>query len=431
MTWRARSGAWLAIGTAPGLLLLGAGMAVRHGGEVPLIALVAGLALLAFLLWSQGSHGLRPPFGQGGPLADVAARMVDGTTQRLLGWLMFLAMLGWFGFNVGLGGAALQQLAGLPPALGPVVLGVPIAVLAMGGMTRWNALAVVTTVATLTLVVFAAAQLGVRTLPLTARIDDWAKVLVDMGAVVGFGAVFAVRAPDFTAGLGRRRDLAILVGLLCGSFFVVALGGIYAGVASGSMDWVGLLSDNAALGNLLLAVATVGPIFTTMYSGCLALRSVAPAVSERQAMVGVAAVGIVLGVLRFDLAVGTWLSVLGSALPPIIVPMAWEAAVRRRGGAPRRLPFWTWLPASALAMMLTFMGSALAQLAALAVALSLTAVSRRGGAGAAGADSPGAGSPGAGSPTAMSPDGGRGRRVTVAGAAGPSAPRRTGQGRRG
>lgn len=428
MTWRARSGAWLAIGTAPGLLLLGAGMAVRHGGQVPVIALVAGLALLAFLLWFQGSHGLRPPFGEGGPLAQVATRMVDETTQSLLGWLMFVAMLGWFGFNVGLGGAALQQLTGMPPVLGPIALGLPIAVLSMGGMTRWNGLAVVTTLATLTLVVFAAAQLGVRTVPLTPRVDDWSKVLVDMGAVVGFGAVFAVRTPDFTAGLGRR-DLAILVGLLCGSFFVVALGGIYAGAASGSMDWVGLLRDNAALGNLLLAVATVGPIFTTMYSGCLALRSVAPTVSERQAMLGVAAVGLVLGVLRFDLAVGMWLSVLGSALPPIIVPMAWEAAVRRRGGPPRRLPFWTWVPASAIAMVLTFMGSALAQLIALAVALFMTAVARRGAAAMAG---DGAASPNPGTTASgVSRSGSRGGRATAAGKVGPSVPRRTGQGHRG
>ena len=55
--WWQVSGAWLGIGTSPGSLLLGAMIAFRHGGAVPLLSIVLGFVLMFAVLWFQG-HSL-------------------------------------------------------------------------------------------------------------------------------------------------------------------------------------------------------------------------------------------------------------------------------------------------------------------------------------------------------------------------------------
>lgn len=116
----------------------------------------------------------------------------------------------------------------------------------------------------------------------------------------------------------------------------------------------------------------VAPTFTTMHSGSLALRAISP-LSPRAAMIAVAAPGLVLAVLRFDLYLAPWLRVLAAMLAPVIVPMALEGAKRRRGGSARLIPLWTWAPASALAVALTAAGQPYAVVAGLATALSASA----------------------------------------------------------
>ncbi|MCP9953799.1 hypothetical protein [Actinomadura madurae] len=115
-TWRAASGAWLGIGTAPGALVLGAQVGGRHDGALPLIVLVVGGAVMAALLAAQGRLGLRAPAGEDAGMTDLAPRYLPPMAERAFTALLAAAMVGWFGFNVGLGGAAAAALVGVPDA---------------------------------------------------------------------------------------------------------------------------------------------------------------------------------------------------------------------------------------------------------------------------------------------------------------------------
>ncbi|MEV4822149.1 hypothetical protein [Micromonospora sp. NPDC049274] len=79
--WPAAVGAWLGIGTAPATLVLGAAMAARHGGAVPVAGLLVGGAMMAALLWGQGRIGLRRPLGDGGTLTAGRDRWGSGAVS--------------------------------------------------------------------------------------------------------------------------------------------------------------------------------------------------------------------------------------------------------------------------------------------------------------------------------------------------------------
>ncbi|GAB3933960.1 hypothetical protein GCM10027614_06080 [Micromonospora vulcania] len=99
--------------------------------------------------------------------------------------------------------------------------------------------------------------------------------LADAAALIGYAAVFALRAPDFSVGLARRRDLVWCVGLLIGPALLGVLAGAGLWLRTGSADVVALLaagSGLAAYANLFVAVAVFAAALTTTYSGALALR---------------------------------------------------------------------------------------------------------------------------------------------------------------
>lgn len=349
-------------------------MGARHGGAVPALSLLAGAGLQAALLWFQAQSGMAEGQNRGGSFADLAPGYFDPVTRRLLSGLLAAAMIGWFGFNTGLGGAALGALLGLPGGAGPLLLGLPILALSFGGLNRWNGLATVTTAAALALGGLVALRLAEPASPVTAAPGGLEPMLIDVAALVGYTAVFSLRSPDFAVGF-TRRDLAISIALISLPITVFALAGAGLQQGTGSTDLVAVLAGQGALamGNLLVATAVVAPAFTTVYSGSLAL-SAATGLGSRTAMGLVTLIGLGLAVARFDRMLGPWLSLLAAVLPPIVIPMATEAARRRRGLAERKLPLWVWAPASAAALGLTAAGHPLAVLAGLAAALVLTGV---------------------------------------------------------
>ncbi|MCQ0005420.1 hypothetical protein [Actinomadura madurae] len=159
-TWRAASGAWLGIGTAPGALVLGAQVGGRHDGALPLIVLVVGGAVMAALLAAQGRLGLRAPAGEDAGMTDLAPRYLPPMAERAFTALLAAAMVGWFGFNVGLGGAAAAALVGVPDAAGVVALTVPMVAILIAGGGRWNAVAVATTLTAIALIGIVAVRLA-------------------------------------------------------------------------------------------------------------------------------------------------------------------------------------------------------------------------------------------------------------------------------
>ena len=347
-------------------------MADRHGGAVPLLALVLGAALMAALLYGQGLLGLRPPHGEGGTLTEVAPDYLPPAARTSVGVMLTLAMIGWNGFNVGLGGASLGTVTSLPGPVGAVLLAA--AVLAASYASGWlgNRIAIITTLAALALVTVCVTRLSPPSPPITAEVGG---IVPDIAVLVGYVAVFALRAPDFSRDLASRRDLLICVALLVVPATLAVLAGAGVWLRTGSTDVVATLAgtgDIAAFGNLFVTAAVFAPSLTTTYSGALAIRSVWPRLSGTTAMLAVAVPGTLLAVLRFDLYLLPWLSALAAALPPLVVPMIAEAWRRRRGGTPRMIAAWTWVPASALATVLALAGMPGAPVIGLAAALLVT-----------------------------------------------------------
>jgi purine-cytosine permease-like protein len=195
-----------------------------------------------------------------------------------------------------------------------------------------------------------------------------------MAALGGYIAVFAVRAPDFTFALERRRDLWWCVGLLVLPAICVCLAGVGIWLRTGEADVVAVLARTQAVGNLFVTLAVFTPSLTTTYSGSLALRSVWPRLTPAIAMAVIAVPGGILAAARFDNYLLPWLAVLAAVLPPLIVPMATEAFRRRRGLPARPVPVWTWMPAGLLATALTALGVTAAPVAGLVVAAVATII---------------------------------------------------------
>ncbi|NYD49947.1 hypothetical protein BJY14_005930 [Actinomadura luteofluorescens] len=432
-TWRAASGAWLGIGTAPGALVLGAQVGGRHGGALPVPVLVVGGAVMAALLAAQGRLGLREPAGENAGMAELAPRYLAPVAERAFTALLAVAMAGWFGFNVGLGGAAAAALGGVPDAVGVAALTVPTAAVLVAGGGRWNAVAVATTLTAVALIGIVAVKLAPPASPVSFARDGPPGVLAaDLAGYIGYVSVFAVRAPDFTVGLRGRRDLAACVALLVVPALAASVVGAGVAAASGSTDVVAVLAgpDGLHAANLFVAASVIAPTLAAVHSGALAIdrflprpptpagdatpaRDAAPArdttpargaipagdavgaaggrsvgggggsglrwgvrVEGRRvvAVLAIALPGAVLAVLRVDRMLLEWLTVLAAALPALVPPMAAEFGRRRRGRAGRPVATWIWAPGAAVAVALTLAGHAAAAPAGLVVSAVATLV---------------------------------------------------------
>ena len=100
--WINAAGAWLGIGTSPGTLILGAGIAQRYDGPIPLISILLSFISMFLLLWYPGRLGLNPPIGEGRNLTGISKLYFGTSMQRLIAVMIAIGMIGWFGFNVGL-----------------------------------------------------------------------------------------------------------------------------------------------------------------------------------------------------------------------------------------------------------------------------------------------------------------------------------------
>ncbi len=371
--WWNVSGAWLGIGTSPGSLLLGALIAFRHGGSVPLLTIVISFVLMFAILWFQGLLGLKPPVGEGRNLTELTPIYFGPAMQRIIGGLIALGMIGWSGFNIALGGAALGRLAGFPHWVGALIIAVPVLILSLRGIRSWNGLAALATISVLALTAFITSQLAAPGLPITLAIDSPINIITDVAVLVGYVSVFSVRSPDFTNGLSRTKDLVILINLMCLPVLGIMLAGSAIYLGTGETDLVALLASQGALsiGNLLIFLSVLAPTFTTLFSGAPGLRA-AIGLPERTGMVVITVIALILALFRFDLYLGRWLSVLAAILPPIVVPLAVESTMRRRGATPCQIPIWTWAFGSVSAILLTLMHQPVAPLVGLLISVFAT-----------------------------------------------------------
>jgi hypothetical protein len=373
--WPDVLGAWLGIGTAPGALIVGAGMAARHGGAVPIFSVLLSVGAMFAVVWLPGLLGVNPPHGEGLKLTDLTPKYFSPGMQRALAGLIALGMTGWFGFNVGLGGAALSALIEAPGFVGPLLIGIPVLIFSLLGIKRWNGLAVLTTAAVIVLVVMVSVRFAGGAKIISFSFGDPANLVVDMATLIGYLAVFAVRSPDFTAGFTRKKDLVISNLLLCVPIILIALAGVGLQQGTGSADLVSIMAQPGGLkiGNLLIFLAVIAPALTILYSGAPALKA-SVGLKEKYGMYLITAVGLTLAITRFDLLLIDYLGYLAALMPPVVIPLAVEAARRRRGGEPRMVSVWVWLPGAAVSVILTIFSHPMAALAGLLVAAAASAV---------------------------------------------------------
>jgi cytosine permease len=381
LSWTNYAGAWLGIGTSPAALLVGSQIAIRYGGPLPVLSVLLALPLTALILWSTGSIGLKVPFGLGLKLTGIMPLYFDDLMQRVIGGVITLGMIGWFGFNSAFGAAALQVLVPWPHWVWVLILSLPILLLSLKGIRAWGELSILTTVAVIVLTLLLLRRLphlppplaGAPTLAPAMRSPGY--VFLDMAVLVGYGSVFSVRAPDFTAGVSKRRHLLMLIALFILPFYALVFSGITVQRGMASPDLMSALRDDPRLwvSSLLIGLAVIAPNFTVFYSGAPALRVFAN-IPEKTGMVLIAAVGIAIAFMRVDLWLGVWLSILGAFVTPLIVPMGIKSYLFKRGVSTEKIQLWTWLPASLLACVLAIFRVPTAILFGLLTAVALNSL---------------------------------------------------------
>lgn len=359
--WYLRAGAWIGIGTSPGALMTGAGLA--DGRSVPETAavLVLGSAFVALLSVAQGLVSRRhraatiqlaqQTFAAPAGPAAVAALVVAGVVC-------------WTGFYIGLVAGAVGDLLGTGAPAPAVVLAGGFWAVYRSGFRQWNALVAVTGIAALAVSVLALAGTpGSGAAPATR---PWAagSLVTGMGVVMAYGAVFTVRAADFTFDAARRRDVWLPGAALFASLAAFLALGAAIARRSGSTDIAALVTGSATpeLGVALLLLSILAPSVSGLHSGALGLGRLSRLRPSASAG-AVAAAAALLGAARFDRLLLPFLVVLGAVVPPIAAVLLIESRRRRGWHA------WTaWGAGSAVALTALAAGLPVAVLLGVATA---------------------------------------------------------------
>jgi cytosine permease len=369
--WIRRLGPWVGIGTSPAALMTGGGVGEGLRGGRLVAALVLGTALLVTLAVTQGVLGQRTgrPLGAltAGPLGDRGSRLSASV-------VMLLMMIGWFGVNVGVAGVAVARLLGVADPVGVALYAVlMLAVVGLGlGALSWSALAA--GAATTALAVYGL-RLAFDDRPFTlsggGAGDDPIGLAAAVALMVGYGAAFSLRTPDFTHDLARPRQVVwcALTGLAA-PVLAFTLAGAALQAATGSWDLADVLrrlgSPEAAY--LFVALGFTGSVLTNIWSGALSLTDALPRVSHRAALIAVACVGAVVAAGGFADLMLPWLTVMALAAPGLVaicVIHAVRGAGRVEGW--RAAGLYAWGAGFACGLALHVAGSPIALAAAAAL----------------------------------------------------------------
>lgn len=329
VAWTARLGAFIAIGTSPAALMLGGAAADETGRAELAVGLAAGIVMLAALAGLQGSLGPR----RGDLAAVLSGPLGDRAGARIASGAMLVMMLGWFGVNAGAGGAGAALLLGIPAQAGAALYGLALVAVVARGVGLLSRAALVTGLATIALAALGLwlARGGVDAPPADVPgADSW------LGAatlVVGYGAAFALRAPDFTHDLARPRDawLCATIGLGLPLVLLAPAGAVLAD-AAGTWRLADALEalGAPALGGAFVAIGFAGSAMTNLYSGTRALGTLGPDLGRWTVIGGVAAAGIVVAVSGLADRLVPFLVSLALTAPGLVVVCVLHAALGGR-----------------------------------------------------------------------------------------------------
>lgn len=317
--WYRRAGVWIGMGTAPGALNVGGGLATRLPTMTLALVVALGVALITGLAVLNGrlSRQVRRPLS--GRARDTFG---NGVAVAIFHLAILLGMMGWVSFYVSLAGASLTDLLGLPAWAGPLALALGLLALFEMGIDRWGILVWLTTLASLALAAYTLTVVGTTPVVPEPGPAGLAGFLWGLGTVVSMAVVFAVRAGDFTWDLASDAD----VHRSGASMYLpmVVLLGLGAALYRVAGDWniadVLARQEAAALGHVFLILSVVSPALSGFHSGTLAVEALV-GLPRRPAAGLIALVSFAAGALRFDRQLLGFLDVLGALLPPALAVM--------------------------------------------------------------------------------------------------------------
>jgi len=351
--WYLRLGAWIGIGTSPGALMAGAGMASVGAEGATIVGIVIGVALLTALAVANGVHGQRV----GAPTVEMARRVFGQRVgPGVIAALITVGVAGWSGVYFGVTGAATAGLLGVPVWMVCLPLGCAVWLVYAGGFRRWNLLVAITGVASVAVAVFsyAAIEPSVAPVPVAtgAAGRQAGQVLLVSGLVISFAAVFALRSPDFTWDARRPRDVWRAGGVLALTLLVFLLlgAGIYRQLGEWDLAQLVTRSTMPALGATLLTLSAVAPVVSGLHSGALGLAQVAGWRTRRGAVL-VLVTALALGATQFHVRLLGFMTVIGAVLAPVI-PVLLLAGPRYR----TRHGWCAWFCGSATSLALAGLG---------------------------------------------------------------------------
>ncbi len=313
--WYLRLGAWVGIGTGPGALMSGGGAAQVVAQGWLWVALAVGGITLTGLAVAHAWVGQR----RGVATVGLARQALGGRAGAgAIGVMIAVGTTLWTGFYVGVASGAMGYLLDVPAWATAIPIAGVLWAIHRGGFERWNAVVVLTGLASLAVGVLVFLGVPDRGAP-AAPAGGAVTILAGAGAIVAYAAVFCVRVPDFTYDARRGRDALLGGGALLVTLLIfLALGaGIF--LRAGSWELADLVNRTRvpAGGALLLVLSIVAPSVSGIHSAALALDHLVGWTEQRSSLV-VAAVAALLGATRFDLRLLGFLSVLGAVVPPVL-----------------------------------------------------------------------------------------------------------------
>jgi cytosine permease len=319
--WIRRLGPWAGIGTSPVALMTGGGLAEGVEGAALLVALFLGTFLLGSLAATQGILGQR----SGLSLLQLTARPLGATASRRVASLVVLVMmLGWFALNVSVAGEALGRLIHVPDRVGMALFAALMLAVVWRGINALSWVALAAGIATTLLAAYGLSEvLSAQDVSLTGDgvAAEPTGFIPAVALMIGYGAAFSLRTPDFTHDLARPRQViwCALVGL---SIPVAAFGlvGVMLQLSTGTWNLSDVLVElgSPTVAYLFVAVGFTGSVMTNLYSGALSLSDALPRIAHHRGLVAVGVVGTALAALHFSQWMLPYLTVMALAAPPLI-----------------------------------------------------------------------------------------------------------------
>ena len=299
--------------------MVGAGIASQVGPAVALPAVIGGSLVVYALGAAHGLEALRTRAAMG---ASVRRVFGAGAPSALFTLAIVLAMIGWCGFYLGVGGAALSDLLSTSQVGGALFLGAVCTALALLGQNTWNSLVYLTAGAAVALTVFTVTAISASPPPEFPQSSFGEGVVTGIGGVVAYAIVFTMRTPDFTVDLEAPRDVWLAGLTMLVPLAVVMSIGVWLYRRTGLFDIAGVLrrTERPEAGQIFLALSAIAPAVTVIYSSAISIESMRR-IRHELAVLAISGAAFALGAIRFDLRLLAFLQALGAVVPSALAVM--------------------------------------------------------------------------------------------------------------